>query len=699
MDFITHIIDEKLPGSEYHDYAKQIVLHGGVEKVADNFIAMVRPEIRELEGKAFTQERLDQIRLCQTEGWPQSGGYINAVTDDRCIEYLRLYASLHYFILWLGNGHRDANFVLLWSAPPEVIWDHWLAACFNLLEALFCRAFQFHHGCLLPEDENKSRLGWGLNVVSPLMQGPILSEMQKLKQAGRIPLSEDPQISAWNSFRAAKRSRAAATSWVPWVRQDYEDALKNAIGPIEFQALQSTVEQAPRIPNLTPESESSRDLPVLGSLNASVAFVLGPGWHDAMHEPDLPKDSSPVPPSMLKHSGFNDRNVLVWTHDLHASCAMVILMCGSYAEEAIMRSRKTLRVHKLDLKGYSYRLFLDNPKGGKIIKFAGLITKMDQPLTPYFLQNSTALRFIFRQRALEEQVIERYEKGWQDKLAEQQGQSEVIALSEEGHSFGQAEGHGLLDAISPSNEERKFLSEVDKLRRNKKVLDETIPSDEVIELVKRQAECETLDEDIEDDDGIEVCSTQEPPLAPTAQTNEALEKKAYPVKPGFKKFRPPSPKSWREEGSVFRGKLYPHTVSPFCAKGNLRMICIWQLRLTFPGEFDIGDNGAVYVSIEMCAEHLTHPDRWAQAATEEDVCRCLSFRITGRDSKGSPFVHIPKSGGVLDVFRANTFVDLVLHKKSDFELAGTPRRYLFLREGCPKELERFINGGYTSPSF
>ncbi|RYO90778.1 hypothetical protein DL766_008793 [Monosporascus sp. MC13-8B] len=358
---------------------------------------------------------------------------------------------------------------------------------------------------------------------------------------------------------------------------------------------------------------------------------------------------------------------------------------------------------------------------------------MDQPLTLYFVQSSTALWLIFRQRALEGQgqpmmttetldpsirvwfarkgfadesdgvgqarredndrlpkrtrelpdddraltkrhcheIIEWHEKGWPDKLAEQQRQSEVIALSEQGHCFGQAEGHGLLDVISPNNEDRKFLSDVDKLRRNKKVLGGTIPSDEVIELVKRQVECETLDEDIEGDDRIEVCSTQEPPLAPTAQTNEALGKKAYPVKPGFKKFRLPCPKSWGEEGSVFRGKLCPHTVPPTCAKDNLRQICIWQLKLTFPGELNIGVDGVVYVSIEMCAEYLTHPDRWAQAATEEDVCRCLSFRIIGRDSKGGPFAHIPKSKGVLDVFRANTFVDLLLHRKSDFEIAGT----------------------------
>ncbi|RYP68456.1 hypothetical protein DL769_005508 [Monosporascus sp. CRB-8-3] len=90
---------------------------------------------------------------------------------------------------------------------------------------------------------------------------------------------------------------------------------------------------------------------------------------------------------------------------------------------------------------------------------------------------------------------------------------------------------------------------------------------EVIELVKRQAECETLNEDIEDDDGIEARSTHEPPLALTAQTYESLGKKANPVKPGIRKIRHASPKSWREEASVFRGKVYPHTVPDTCAKG------------------------------------------------------------------------------------------------------------------------------------
>jgi len=52
-------------------------------------------------------------------------GYVDYITDDRDYEYVRMYHgqaivegcndSLHYFLLWPGNGHPTANFLGVWK--------------------------------------------------------------------------------------------------------------------------------------------------------------------------------------------------------------------------------------------------------------------------------------------------------------------------------------------------------------------------------------------------------------------------------------------------------------------------------------------------------------------------------------------------------------------------------------------------------
>ncbi|KEY66696.1 hypothetical protein S7711_10533 [Stachybotrys chartarum IBT 7711] len=163
---------------------------------------------------------------------------------------------------------------------------------------------------------------------------------------------------------------------------------------------------------------------------------------------------------------------------------------------------------------------------------------------------------------------------------------------------------------------------------------------------------------------------------------------------GPKKQHPGSVRSWRNEGGVFRDKLYEHLVIPTNSHGNFRQICIWDLRLVIPNDLDLGD-GLVRVSIEMCAEHLLHPDRWARGATHEDIGGCLCLRILYKTSNRTPSSYTPQSNGKLDVYRANSFVDILLHGASELQLASTPRRFIKSRPGCVPELKSFIGGGYT----
>ncbi|KFA78681.1 hypothetical protein S40288_11534 [Stachybotrys chartarum IBT 40288] len=143
---------------------------------------------------------------------------------------------------------------------------------------------------------------------------------------------------------------------------------------------------------------------------------------------------------------------------------------------------------------------------------------------------------------------------------------------------------------------------------------------------------------------------------------------------GPKKQHPWGVRSWRNEAGVFRDKLYEHLVIPTNSRDGFRQICVWDLRLAIPNDFDLGD-GLVRVSIEMCAEHLHHPDRWTRGATHEDIGGCLCLRILYKGSNRTSSIYTPQPNGKLDVYRANSFVDILLHGASELQLVGTPRRF------------------------
>jgi len=138
------IINRRLEIYEKLPYGARI-RERGVLSIADELLKVIRPEIRALQGKPIDGEALDRIRLQQNAdgSWLGKMGYLNYVTDDRANGFLRTYVgqcgiayrgiyaqhvqsilrgehnSLHLFILWIGNGHRAANFLRLWSFPGK----------------------------------------------------------------------------------------------------------------------------------------------------------------------------------------------------------------------------------------------------------------------------------------------------------------------------------------------------------------------------------------------------------------------------------------------------------------------------------------------------------------------------------------------------------------------------------------------------
>jgi len=160
---------------------------------------------------------------------------------------------------------------------------------------------------------------------------------------------------------------------------------------------------------------------------------------------------------------------------------------------------------------------------------------------------------------------------------------------------------------------------------------------------------------------------------------------------------------WREEVGEFRNKEYTGRIlaapssGPVTHHQQYRRLVLNYCSIHFPREMDIRDN-KVYIKIEMSDPGRRHPDCYATAATDEDPACRLAFRVRYVTSSGNNEVFYPKDVQLTNVFRANSFADILLGR-SDLDIAQTPRRYLYtsvLPENLPKELAKFSGGAYTS---
>jgi hypothetical protein len=182
--------------------------------------------------------------------WPEFGGYLDAVTDDRNPLYVRFYIgqsirvilridthcrhilqgtfdTLHYFILNMGDGHRRANWLQLWGMPKEMQYRETFSG-FSIsiiqccLEMMFCRAFESLPDQTLAEYFGTPLYGryagTGLNVLSPLLQLADRSSLEssRAQHRSRLSGSSDPEVASWPAVRgkmiAKERQDERATS-------------------------------------------------------------------------------------------------------------------------------------------------------------------------------------------------------------------------------------------------------------------------------------------------------------------------------------------------------------------------------------------------------------------------------------------------------------------------------------------------------
>jgi hypothetical protein len=203
----------------------------------------------------LTKNSLRNVQQDQLQGqsfmqWPEFGGYLDAVTDDRNPLYVRFYIgqsirvilridthcrhilqgtfdTLHYFILNMGDGHRRANWLQLWGMPKEMQYRETFSG-FSIsiiqccLEMMFCRAFESLPDQTLAEYFGTPLYGryagTGLNVLSPLLQLADHSSLEssRAQHRSRLSGSSDPEVASWPAVRgkmiAKERQDERATS-------------------------------------------------------------------------------------------------------------------------------------------------------------------------------------------------------------------------------------------------------------------------------------------------------------------------------------------------------------------------------------------------------------------------------------------------------------------------------------------------------
>ncbi|KKA21257.1 hypothetical protein T310_4698 [Rasamsonia emersonii CBS 393.64] len=141
---------------------------------------------------------LNHKQLQDLDHWPPNSGYLDYITDNRNQHYWRAYVgqseapllrikhhmrtiysgdhdTLHYYIVHKGSGHRQANFIRLWTIVyPPTMDTSVLVVTSNVLEMVMTRAFQSHLPEVLekyfggpPDMEGSKYSGVGLNIVPP----------------------------------------------------------------------------------------------------------------------------------------------------------------------------------------------------------------------------------------------------------------------------------------------------------------------------------------------------------------------------------------------------------------------------------------------------------------------------------------------------------------------------------------------------
>ncbi|KAJ5832070.1 hypothetical protein N7474_000381 [Penicillium riverlandense] len=395
-ELLADILEKRLAGFDPEYYIRQVDLHGGTRKVTSELVSHVDREILPLQQNKITRKLLDQVRGRQNSPWAGGSGYTNYVTDDRNDEYFRQYVgqsfqasvrirgdhrrdiqeghhtSLHHFILWIGNGHRTANFIRLWTLPQsgsEKENKQWADTKMNLLEALFFKAFRTHHGFLNRPHGDESLFGqfksFGLNVMTPLKQNQSCHRTIRIAFTSLPQISPDEQISYWSLIFRGNQAKMEAIQSEQQVRLRNEQAVVDIWSTLQaalrneslFLSVKESISADAK--DVGPYPDLADYPSFLGSFSAKIGFVVDRNPFEKASSMDTPQTEDRFPWA-LGQCGFNTDNALLWmvesdqsqalksndfvttrdqsTHQqklLNCSNARVILLHGRRAEKAM----------------------------------------------------------------------------------------------------------------------------------------------------------------------------------------------------------------------------------------------------------------------------------------------------------------------------------------------------------------------------
>ncbi|KAK2751804.1 hypothetical protein FQN55_009246 [Onygenales sp. PD_40] len=444
---ITTTLVERLRSSQEQSinhipYAQVIAMCGGVEPITSALVACIDPHVKALEDRVVTPRELNgilNIQCKEANPWPSNSGYMNFVTDLRNDNYWRPYVgqsekprmriqqhtrnilalkrdTLHYYIVWKGNGQRTCNFIRLWTLVIPEGKNTDLEVVFNnILEMVMTRAFESLPSTTLEEwfglpEGRQSFSGVGLNVIPPLLQGRSLSPFTRHTHSLRLEDCQDPEIQGWPKVRKnfLKENSRSST--------DITAGLKPELKAADYHcALRDALQNHPNHHNLTffedrthPPSNTSSISPSLGELasridgggrgipslhhpfgntQASIGIILD--WVYPKTSPDSERhtDNSFDLPWGLKEMGFSNSNSLIWPFDLRQgstttthkvtplspseirsfsqlhrdliqnSGLKVVIMCSLDAERDVVPDNVT--GVDLNIRGYTFKAFLE----------------------------------------------------------------------------------------------------------------------------------------------------------------------------------------------------------------------------------------------------------------------------------------------------------------------------------------------------
>jgi hypothetical protein len=243
--------------------------------------------------------------------------------------------TLHYYVVWKGQGHRSANFLLLWKLKSYLGTNEGVVTVYNnILEMFMCRVFQS-----LPFNTLKRYSGinqeehptLGLNIVPPLLQSRKLSSSVRHLFNCELQNSPDQDVREWPSVRESMRepSQYALTNRPSLSVETCRSALRDAVaqdGTLEDNIVIDLTTGVPQqasgpdfwglftshvrdklgeIPNLV--------LPVGCPETARVGIMLDEIWIKPAYSTDQGRHIHP--PWGIRESGFNDTNCLIWAFD------------------------------------------------------------------------------------------------------------------------------------------------------------------------------------------------------------------------------------------------------------------------------------------------------------------------------------------------------------------------------------------------